>query len=285
MNSIKNELLPFDISIPILHESDYDFFTSFFNHPINITIKYFLLQDDGYPDDLDNQNTLDIFGSVWWSSKPYSTSNNKATLTSTLQNNQYKILRHLKCNGVFYCNNNDCTIITPAPTTKINLLKDYTCDCNAVMIYQPCQYKAAFWMLKANDKLYGAVKISGYPHSHLINTFCKNHLNSKDYKLLQTLITQNPFKSTREILNMSYDKYGKTLMANPQMSNCDKITVVKKGILKSIYQDSFNAISLYQKETGHLLKIIPESTSTGYADITYQSNDMRQLFNMGKRIC
>ena len=149
------------------------------------------------------------------------------------------------------------------------------------IVFLQCKYKAV-WMVRHNDALYGAISIGAGVHEHPINTFCKNHLNKKDYAILETLIEANPFKSTRELLIIQLDLKGTTLMANPLMANLDKVTVVRKTILKSMYMDFLNAISLYQKSTSHFLTIIPESTADVYADISYQSKEMRSMYNRGR---
>ena len=245
-------------------------------------MKYFLLRDYNNLTNKSHQNTFDIFGCVWWSSRPYSTTHNKDNLAETLTNGNYKILRHLKCNGVFRCANEDCHIISPTPTSKVNPNKDYLCQCTAVMVHIQCEYTAGFWILRHDDKLYGAIIVGSMAHGHPINTFCKTHLNKKELAILTNLIQCNPFKSTRQLLNIPINDNKTTLMANPQMANIDKVAVIKKGILKGMYQDTINAISLYQRDTGHLLKICTESTTIEYADITYQSKDMKEIFQFGK---
>ena len=47
------------------------------------------------------------------------------------------------------------------------------------------------------------------------------------------------------------------------MANTNKVTEIKKSILKGMYQDTIDSFGLYQKNTGHFLNSVLLTTETG----------------------
>ena len=254
----------------ILSVLEYNFYEAFFTMAADTIVKHFRLYDSENPDCPINLQMMRLFGYVPWPSRKYGGNKKESKEIADLPtgNGKYLLLRRIQCKGVYVCPGGKidpdtllpivCPVIS-APTrprnedmvgtTKICKL------CKQTILYKLCEARLAFYIVRKDTALYGAVYSQAHRHTHPMNTNFKVHMNDAHFHTLQTIVQANPTLSTADLL-LQIDNNGQTLISQTAFGNPGRIAVIRRQILGLgvVKDDSLDDIETYQKNTNHLLE-------------------------------